>query len=329
MVHFVSGAEGFIGSWVVHELLSSGTPVRALVQYNSFGEIGWLKEIADRGNLEIVFGDVRDSALMMSVLSGVTVVHNLAALIGIPYSYQAPQSYIDTNVTGTLNLLNSAKSANVSRFIQTSTSEVYGTAQVVPIAEEHPLQPQSPYAASKVASDALAMSYFRSFDLPVTVLRPFNTFGPRQSRRAIIPTLIAQFLAGSDEIQVGSLEPRRDFTFAKDTARAFLLAAEADAAIGESINLGVGFDVSVSDIIEDLSTIFSSNPRIETDALRVRPSKSEVMQLLSDNRKAERILGWTPDLGGRVGFQQGLELTVEWWKKQGIRSEFEAKQYVI
>lgn len=329
MVHFVSGAEGFIGSWVVQELLNSGTKVRALVQYNSFGSVGWLESMVEDKNLEIIFGDVRDSTQMSSVLSGVKSVHHLAALISIPYSYQAPQSYLDTNVSGTLNLLNSAREANVSRFIQTSTSEVYGTAQVVPISEDHPLQPQSPYAASKVASDALAMSYFRSFDLPVIILRPFNTFGPRQSRRAIIPTLIAQFLAGSKEIQVGSLEPRRDFTFAKDTARAFLLAAEADAAVGETINLGVGFDVSVADVIEDLSTIFSNKPLVETEIERVRPSKSEVMQLLSDNRKAQRLLEWSPSLEGRAGFQRGLELTVEWWRNQGIRSELEAKKYVI
>lgn len=329
MVHFVSGAEGFVGSWVVEELLHSDMPVRALVQYNSFGSVGWLQSIQHNRNLEIVFGDVRDSAQMLSALSGVKVVHNLAALIAIPYSYQATQSYVDTNVIGTLNLLNAARAANVGRFIQTSTSEVYGTAQVVPISEDHPLQPQSPYAASKVASDALAMSYFHSFDLPVTVLRPFNTFGPRQSRRAIIPTLIAQFLAGSKEIRVGSLEPRRDFTFAKDTARAFVLAAEADAAVGETINLGVGFDVSVADIIVDLSSIFGSNPKVESDTKRVRPAKSEVMQLLSDNSKAERLLDWTPTLEGRTGFQRGLELTVDWWRNQGASSEFEAKKYVI
>lgn len=329
MVHFVSGAEGFIGSWVVQELLNSGRHVRALVQYNSFGSVGWLESMVEDKNLEIVLGDVRDSAQMSNVLTGVKVVHHLAALIAIPYSYLAPQSYLDTNVSGTLNLLNSAREANVSRFIQTSTSEVYGTAQAVPISEEHPLQPQSPYAASKVASDALAMSYFRSFDLPVTILRPFNTFGPRQSRRAIIPTLIAQFLAGTKGIQVGSLEPRRDFTFAKDTARAFLLAAEADAAVGETINLGVGFDVSVADVIEDLSTIFRDRPLVETEIQRVRPSKSEVMQLLSDNRKARRLLDWSPSFEGRAGFQRGLELTVEWWRNQGIRSELEAKKYVI
>ena len=329
MKALLTGSEGFIGSWVADELLLAGHSVRALVQYNSLGNVGFLDHLADHPGLEIVFGDVRDANQMLKVSQGVDAVLNLAALIAIPYSYQAPESYVEKNIKGTLNLLNAAKEVGVSRFVQTSTSEVYGTAQVVPITEDHPLQPQSPYAATKVASDALAMSYFRSFDLPVTILRPFNTFGPRQSRRAIIPTLIAQFLAGSKVIQVGSLEPRRDFTFARDTARAFLLAAEADAAIGETINLGVGFDVSVADIIEDLSVIFGSVPKIESDAQRIRPSKSEVMQLLSDNTKAERLLDWTPNLRGRAGFQRGLELTVDWWRDQGIRSEFEAKKYVI
>lgn len=329
MVNFVSGAEGFIGSWVVNELLEANQSVRALVQYNSFGSLGWLNAVPESENLEIVVGDIRDAGQMRNLMSDVQVVHHLAALIAVPYSYNAPQSYIDTNVSGTLNVLNAAREVGVRRFIQTSTSEVYGTAQIVPIGENHPLQPQSPYAASKIASDALAMSFFHSFDLPVTVLRPFNTFGPRQSRRAIIPALISQFLSGSQEIQVGSIDPRRDFTFARDTARAFVLAAESSAAIGETINLGAGFDVSVAEIIDDLATIFGNNPTIRTDSKRVRPANSEVMQLLSDNRKAEQLLDWRPNFEGRDGFRRGLELTVEWWREQGVASELEAKKYVI
>jgi dTDP-glucose 4,6-dehydratase/UDP-glucose 4-epimerase len=249
---FVTGSEGFIGSHLVEELLANGHDVRALVQYNSLGSIGWLEEAKHHPSLEIVAGDIRDSAQMINLCKDIQSVIHLAALIAIPYSYDAPDSYVQTNIMGTLNMLNAARSAGVERFLHTSTSEVYGTAQYVPIDEFHPMQPQSPYSASKIAADAMTQSFFNSFSFPVTTIRPFNTYGPRQSLRAVIPTLGAQFLAKSPSLKVGALSPTRDFTFVKDTARAFVLALTAKDIEGEVINLGAGFEVSVADIISEL-----------------------------------------------------------------------------
>lgn len=308
----VTGAEGFIGSHVVEALLADGHSVRALVQYNSFGSLGWLEELSDLSRVDIILGDVRDSGQMIEISDGADAICHLAALIAIPHSYDAPGSYLHTNVLGTHNMLEAARRNKISRFINTSTSEVYGSAQYVPMDENHPIQPQSPYSASKIAADALAQSYFNSFDFPLITIRPFNTFGPRQSMRAVIPSLCAQFIEQKSVVRVGSLDPRRDFTIASDTASAYVNAMKANSAWGEVINLGSGFDVSVGEIIEDIQLLTGYSPAIETDQMRVRPPGSEVVRLLSDNSKAKQLLGWSPSRFGREGFRQGLAETLEW-----------------
>ncbi len=313
----VTGADGFIGSHLVEKLLESGVKVKALAQYNSFGTDGWLSDIRPelKKELQIVLGDVRDAAFIRQQVVGCDTVFHLAALIGIPYSYQAAQSYIDVNISGTANLLQAARESEVERFIHTSTSEVYGSAQFVPMTEEHPLNAQSPYAATKIGADQLALSFGCSFELPVTIIRPFNNYGPRQSTRAIIPTLISQFVAGKSEIKVGSLDPTRDFVFVKDTARAFYLAGQNQSANAEVINVGSNFEISVGDIITQLSTIFSREVKIESESARIRPKASEVTRLWADNSKAARILGWKPEYGGLDGFAKGLRETVEWFSQ--------------
>ena len=324
----VTGSEGFIGSHVVEQLLSHGHDVRALVQYNSNGSIGWLEECRRATNLDIVLGDIRDYEQMNEVCVGTDAVLHLAALIAIPYSYQAPDSYVQTNVIGTLNLLNASKRAGVGRFIHTSTSEVYGTAKYVPIDELHPLQPQSPYSATKIGADALVQSFSSSFDFPTTIIRPFNTFGPRQSFRAVIPTLASQFLTKAPMLRVGALTPTRDFTFVTDTARAFLLSLSAKNIEGEVINLGVGFEVSVSNIIEDLAELTNHNPKIQVEESRLRPEKSEVERLLSDNTKAKKLLSWEPESQGREGFRSGLAKTLDWLGTRIQDSKIDPSQYV-
>lgn len=310
----VTGAEGFIGSHVVEELIAGGHEVTALYHYNATGQIGWLSELDKLSNdqLRIVAGDVRDAAQMDNVVSSVNAICHLAALIGIPYSYSAPDSYFQTNVMGTLNLLNSARRFGIERFIQTSTSEVYGTAKITPMSEAHPLNAQSPYAASKVAADSLALSYYYSFDTPVTVIRPFNTYGPRQSNRAVIPALASQFVSNASEIHVGNTDSVRDFTFVLDTARAFSLAVDSRAAIGETINLGTGFEVSVGDIISILQEVTGTYVPVVEDARRIRPAKSEVMRLISDNSKAKELLGWQPSFMGMSGFREGIAKYIDW-----------------
>ena len=325
---FVTGSEGFIGSHLVEELLANGHDVRALVQYNSLGSIGWLEEAKHHPSLEIVAGDIRDSAQMINLCKDVQSVIHLAALIAIPYSYDAPDSYVQTNIMGTLNMLNAARSAGVERFLHTSTSEVYGTAQYVPIDEFHPMQPQSPYSASKIAADAMTQSFFNSFSFPVTTIRPFNTYGPRQSLRAVIPTLGAQFLAKSPSLKVGALSPTRDFTFVKDTARAFVLALTAKDIEGEVINLGAGFEVSVADIISELREITGHQPEVQVEQARVRPENSEVERLLSDNSKAKKLLGWEPNFKGRDGFKSGLQDTLNWISSRIESDSFDPGLYV-
>lgn len=324
----VTGSEGFIGSHVVENLLSNGIKVRALVQYNSVGSNGWLESTKNDPGLEIILGDVRDPYQMDRLCDGVDAIAHLAALIAIPYSYEAPDSYVQTNVIGTLNLLNAARNNRVERFIQTSTSEVYGTARYVPIDELHPLQPQSPYSASKIAADALAQSFFNSFDLPVTTIRPFNTFGPRQSLRAVIPTLALQFLRRVPILKVGALFPTRDFTFVTDTANAFRLALQAKGVEGEVINLGTGFELSISDIIEDLKSLTGHVPEIHIDDERLRPGKSEVERLLSANDKALSLLGWEPSISGREGFKEGLKRTLNWLESQSQGLNIDPGNYV-
>ena len=326
----VTGAEGFIGSHLVETLLDKGFEVKALVLYNFMGSWGWLEQIpqAKRKGLEVVLNDIRDPKGMNDLVKGADAVLNLAALIGIPYSYQAPDLYVDVNIKGTLNLLNAAREFGVQRFIQTSTSEVYGTARFVPITELHPLQPQSPYSATKIAADALAYSYFASFGLPVTILRPFNTYGPRQSTRAVIPTIIAQIANGERTIKLGSLTPTRDFNFVKDTANGFLSALQAPA-MGEAINIGSNFEISIGDTVQMIAELMGTKIEIQEQSDRVRPANSEVERLWADNSKADQLLGWKPQYAGREGLKRGLKETIEWFLKPENLRHYKSDLYNV
>ncbi|MEN8376720.1 MAG: SDR family NAD(P)-dependent oxidoreductase [Gemmatimonadota bacterium] len=328
---FVTGAGGFIGSHLVEALLRRGDSVRALVRYNSRGSLGWLDESRERDHeqLEVLAGDVRDSGQMRRAVDGCDMVFHLAALIGIPYSYQAARSYVQTNVSGTLNVLEAAREAGVERFLHTSTSEVYGSALNVPIDESHPLQPQSPYSATKIGADQLALSYCHSFDLPVTVVRPFNTYGPRQSARAVIPTIITQMLAGPGPVRLGSTHPTRDFTYVDDTVRGFLALAGAAAGAGEVFNLGTGFEISIAELVALIADIVGVEPALARDDARVRPEGSEVDRLLSDNNRVREVAGWRPALGGRDGLRAGLERTVEWFSDPSVRAAGGIDAYAV
>ncbi|HYH23013.1 MAG TPA: NAD-dependent 4,6-dehydratase LegB [Azospirillum sp.] len=311
----VTGAEGFIGSHLVEALVARGGAVRAMVQYNSFGHRGWLDTLPEKTlkNVEIVPGDVRDRGSVYSAVRGCPVVLHLAALIAIPYSYVAPQSYVDTNVTGTLNVLEAARAFDVAKVVHTSTSEVYGTARRVPIDEEHPIQAQSPYAASKAAADHLALSFQKSFGTPVAVIRPFNTYGPRQSTRAVIPTIITQVARGAETIRLGAVHPTRDFSFVTDTAAGFIAVAECDATVGEVTNVGSNFEVSIGDTARMIGALMGRDLTIDCDDARLRPAASEVERLFADVSKAERLMSWRPAFGGRDGFRRGLERTIAWF----------------
>jgi NAD dependent epimerase/dehydratase len=314
---FVTGADGFIGSHLVEELVRRGHRVTAFVLYNSLGSWGWLDTIDPeiRQAVTVVAGDVRDAGAVQTAMQGCEVVLHLAALIAIPYSYVAPESYVDTNVRGTLNLLQAARAHGVQRFVQTSTSEVYGTARTVPMTEAHPLNAQSPYAATKIAADQLALSFHSSFGLPVVVIRPFNTYGPRQSARAVIPTIITQLAAGAESIQLGQVESTRDFSFVADTVGGLIAGAAApDSALGEVINLGSGFEISIRDTAQAIAEVMGRNIAIEIDPQRLRPAASEVERLWSDNGKAQKLLGWSPAFGGRDGMKRGLAATVDWFR---------------
>ncbi len=304
----VTGADGFIGSHLTEILVHAGHDVRALCQYNSFSSWGWLDSSPCRGEIEVVLGDVRDPAQMRSVCKGVDTVYHLAALIAIPYSYQAPSSYVDTNVQGTLNVLQAALDANVRRVVHTSTSEVYGTARVVPIREDHPLQAQSPYSATKIAADALAYSFYSSFNLSVVTARPFNTYGPRQSARAVIPTVITQLLAGYKTIKLGALSPTRDFNFVLDTCQGFVALAECDAAIGKAVNIGSGTEISISETVKLIAELIGVDVQIECDETRLRPANSEVERLISDNSLMRTLTGHAP----RHSLRDGLAQTIDW-----------------
>lgn len=327
----ITGADGFIGSHLAEELVRRGHGVRALVWYNAFGREGWLEhaEPGLRSEMEVVFGDIRDPHSARRMVEGCDVVMHLAALIGIPYSYDAPQSYVDTNMTGTLNVLQAARDLDIDRVVVTSTSEVYGTAQTVPITEDHPLCGQSPYAATKIGSDQLALSFHKSFDMPVTVLRPFNTYGPRQSTRAVIPTIIAQLAAGKERISLGSTTPTRDLLYVEDTARAFIAAAEADAAVGDVIHVGTGHETSIGDLATIIGRLFGVHVGIDTDENRVRPENSEVERLLCDPTKAREVLGWTPELAGAAGLEEGLRRTISWFTGAGRVSAPRAEAYCV
>ena len=311
----VTGSDGFIGSSLVEVLVSSGFEVKAFVCYNSFNSWGWLDHLDNSilKNIEIFQGDVRDSNGVKEALKGCGAVVHLAALIGIPYSYHSPQTYIDTNVVGTLNVLQAAKDLEINKVIHTSTSEVYGTAEYVPIDEKHPLQGQSPYSASKIAADQLAYSFYTSFETPVITIRPFNTYGPRQSARAVIPTVIAQINNGAERISLGALSPTRDFSFISDTVSGFVCALRATSGFGETINLGSNFEISIGETVKLISKIMDSKLLITNDGERVRPEKSEVQRLWADNSKAKRILNWQPEYGGLNGFESGLRKTINWF----------------
>ena len=313
----VTGSDGFIGSHVVEELVTAGARVKAMICYNSFNSWGWLDTVAPdvMASVEVVAGDIRDPHFMIEAAAGCTDILHLAALIAIPFSYAAPDSYVDTNVRGTVNVLQAARMAGVRRFVQTSTSEVYGTAQTVPITESHPLVGQSPYAASKIASDQMALSFHASFEMPVVVIRPFNTYGPRQSARAVIPTIISQIAIGKRTIRLGAVSPTRDFSFVTDTARGLIagLTAPAEHVVGQTINLGSGFEISVGDTARMIADIMGTAIEIETDEARLRPANSEVERLWADNTKARRQLGWSPDCGGIEGMRRGIGKTIEWF----------------
>lgn len=304
----VTGADGFIGSHLVEALLREGCSVRALAQYNSFNSWGWLEGISHPG-LEIVTGDVRDASFCREITRGCDTVFHLAALIAIPYSYSAPDSYVDTNIRGTLNMCQAARGEGVERILVTSTSEVYGTALYVPIDEHHPRQPQSPYSATKIGADALAMSFYNAFDLPVSIVRPFNTYGPRQSARAIIPTIITQIAAGREEILVGDLTPTRDFNFVADTAAGFIAIARHPEAIGRELNIATGKEVTMRETLETIARVMERPVRFTVDPQRLRPSKSEVRRLLGDSSELRRLTGWQPS----HTLEQGLRETVRWF----------------
>lgn len=305
----VTGADGFIGSHLVEKLVSQGHEVRALSLYNSFNYWGWLEDISDLDKVEVVTGDVRDAHFCKHIMQDIDVVYHLAALIAIPYSYVAPTSYVDTNVIGTLNICQAAKELGTKRVIHTSTSEVYGTAQYVPIDEKHPLQPQSPYSASKIGADAMAMSFYNSFELPLTIARPFNTYGPRQSARAVIPTIIGQIAAGHKEIKLGDLSPTRDFNFVEDTCRGFIALANCDEAIGKTVNISSNYEISVRDTLTLIRDLMGSDAQFIEDTDRLRPQNSEVFRLWGDNTLIKELTGFAPE----YTIEKGLQKTIDWF----------------
>ena len=308
----VTGADGFIGSHLTEMLASQGHKVKALSMYNSFNYWGWLENIELTENIEVVSGDIRDLHFCREITKGVDLIYHLAALIGIPYSYQAPESYVDTNIKGTVNICQAANDNKISRIIHTSTSEVYGTAQYVPIDEKHPLQAQSPYSASKIAADAMAMSYFNAFGLPVTIARPFNTYGPRQSARAIIPTIISQLSSGNEEVQLGDLTPTRDFTYVEDTCRGFLALTDSDETVGETINIGSNSEISIGELFILIKKLMGKDVEVHSDKKRIRPKKSEVFRLLCDNKKILSLTNFSP----KISLEDGLKRTIDWFMNE-------------
>lgn len=323
----VTGSDGFIGSHLVEELVAQGYDVKAFCYYNSFNSWGWLDTLPNEtlDKVEIFTGDIRDYHGVETAMQGCDVIYHLAALIAIPYSYYSPGSYIDTNVTGTMNIVQAARKLGVSRVLVTSTSEVYGTAQFVPITEEHPKQPQSPYSASKIGADCIAESFFRSFDTPITIVRPFNTYGPRQSARAIIPTIITQLLNGMEEIQLGDLTPTRDLLFVKDTARAFVEIAKSDKLIGEHCNIATNSEISMQELADTLVEIINPNARIVQDEDRLRPEKSEVFRLFGDNKKILEYTNWKVE----NDLRSGLQKTVDWFSEKSNLSQYKAEIYNV
>ena len=325
----VTGADGFIGSHLTEELVRQGHSVRAFVYYNSFSSWGWLDRCSPevKGKFEVFSGDIRDPHGVREAMKGCEAVIHLAALIAIPFSYHSPDTYVDTNIKGTLNVLQAAREIGVKRVIHTSTSEVYGTAQFVPITEDHPLQGQSPYSATKIAADQLAFSFYSSFDLPVVILRPFNTYGPRQSARAVIPTIITQIANGQKEIKLGAISPTRDFNYVKDTVDGFVATLNSKNGLGEVINLGSNFEISIKETAELIAEIMGVTISIAQDGDRLRPANSEVERLWADNSKAKEILNWKPRFAGRDGLKSGLEETIAWFSQPENLSGYKSGIY--
>jgi NAD dependent epimerase/dehydratase len=321
----VTGADGFIGSHLVETLVHQGVRVKALSQYNSFNHWGWLEDIDCKNSVEILCGDIRDAHYVKKVTKNVDVIFHLAALIAIPYSYVAPDSYIDTNIKGTLNICQSALENDVSKVMITSTSEVYGSAHYVPIDEKHPLQPQSPYSATKIGADAVADSFYRSFGLPVCIVRPFNTYGPRQSLRAVIPTIIAQIASGKKEIKLGDLTPTRDFNYVKDTVKGFLELSQCYEAIGEVVNIGANYEISIGDTLNLIKKLMNSDIKFITDKQRIRPEKSEVQRLWCDNSKIRRLTGFEP----QYTLEKGLLETIDWFKNPENLKKYKTDIYNV
>jgi NAD dependent epimerase/dehydratase len=327
----VTGADGFIGSHLTEELVRRGYPVRAFVCYNSFNSWGWL-DAADkhvRDSLEVFAGDIRDPFGTKEAMRGCDVVLHLAALIAIPYSYHSPATYVATNVNGTLNIVQAARDLGVEKVVHTSTSEVYGTARFVPITEEHPLQGQSPYSASKIGADQIAMSFHTSFGTPVAIIRPFNTYGPRQSARAVLPATILQIAGGRRALRLGALHPTRDFNYVADTVRGFIAVAESEASVGQVINIGSNFEISIGDAVNMIAELMNVTVTIETEAVRLRPAKSEVERLWADNTRARQLLGWEPEFGGREGLRRGLAQTIDWFTRSGNLARYKSDIYNI
>ncbi len=327
----VTGADGFIGSHLTETLLRAGHAVRPFVLYNSFNSWGWLDRLpADvRAGLDVVSGDIRDPHGVKAAMTGCDAVLHLAALIAIPYSYHSPDTYVDTNVRGTLNVLQAARELGVGRLIHTSTSEVYGTARQVPISETHPILGQSPYSATKIAADQMAYAFYASFGLPVVTVRPFNTYGPRQSARAVIPTIISQLASGRRQIRLGATTPTRDFCFVEDTVAGFIAALDSDAGIGETVNFGSGYEISIGDTARLIAETMGHEVEIVTDEVRIRPENSEVERLCADTSKADRLFGWRPSYGGREGLARGLAKTAEWFQEPANLAGYKVDLYNI
>jgi len=321
----VTGADGFIGSRLVELLVKKGYKIKALSQYNSFNNWGWIEDIECKDKVEVLTGDIRDPHYCKFIAKDVDIIFHLAALIAIPYSYIAPDSYVDTNIKGTLNICQAAKEHGNIRVIHTSTSEVYGTAQYTPIDEEHPMQPQSPYSATKIAADAMAMSFYNAFNLPVTIARPFNTYGPRQSARAVIPTIIIQIANGATEIKLGDITPTRDFNYVDDTCRGFIALAECDESIGQTVNIGSNFEISIGDTLNIIKELMDSDVKFIVDSQRIRPEKSEVFRLWCDNSKIERLTGFK----SQVGIREGLQRTIDWIVQSDNLKNYKSEIYNV
>ena len=329
---FITGSEGFIGSHLTEKLVNRGYDIKAFVMYNFRNSNGWLDDLSKdiRKNIQIIKGDIRDFDVIKRETKKCDAIIHLAALIGIPYSYYSPKSYVDTNISGTLNVLQAVKQNNISRLIHTSTSEVYGSAKKIPITETHPFHGQSPYSASKIAADQMALSFYNSFDLPLIILRPFNTFGPRQSKRAIIPTIIDQIMNTKNKfLNLGNLSPTRDFSYVEDICSGFESALRVNNIFGETINLGSGYEISIKDMIFLISSLMQREIKVKKTSERVRPHKSEVSRLCASNKKAKKLLKWKPGFVGKQGLRRGLIKTIDWYKKNSILKEVDNKLYVI